>query len=243
MSRTHKDAPERIRKRKLGIKEFDENCSLCAEGVSRTFRSGFAAIFFAHEVKELESFLAAVGEGSYEVESREVTGYLGKKDPDLRFSFNINRLIEPFSEFFDGERAIYSAARGISDNLLWTVRGRFDTESAEAKRRRAFYEDRNFDFQYFETLPTVSHKRNIFTVVTVVHEYAISAHHYHSCNESSMDRFFYYRDCHCNNCEPETAEDHKRAKEVAGKLRKAFNSGDYEAMEDTSSELRVSNGG
>lgn len=241
MSKTYKDAPYRIRERRLGITDGKENCALCleSEGKPRLFTTGFTAIFFAHELSQLESFVGLAEEKGFEIEQREVQGYLGKdayRDLGVRVSFNSAK--SAFEGLYDSERAIYSEPRGLKENLLWNLTG----SGTEAERNQ--YRFGRSSIPDLFGLPFVSHKRNIFTVVSISKTTEGRHYRYHG---HEVDSASYLLDggyhCHCNYCEPDEKSSKSRIRSITTELKKVYNGGDYDALEDIASELvRTSTG-
>jgi len=237
MSKTYKDAPYRVRERRLGITDGNENCALCVEneGKPRIFTTGFTAIFFAHELSQLESFVALAEEKGFTVEQREAQGYLGKdvyKDMGYRLSFSSAK--SAFEGLYDSERAIYSEPRALEENLLWNLTG----AGADAKDNQYRY-GRSASSAFFG-LPRVSHKRNIFTVISISREFE-GRHPYFWGHAHEPDSASYLlsgvHHCHCNYCEPDEKGSKTRVRSVTTELKKTYNGGDQEALEDIASEL------
>lgn len=237
MSKTYKDAPYRIREKRLGVTDGDESCALCIEnkGKPRIFTTGFTAIFFAHELSQLESFLELVEEKDFTVEQREVQGYLGKdvyKDLGYRVSFSSAK--SAFEGFYDDERAVYSEPRALKENLLWNLTG----SGSEAEANQYRY-GRSASSAFFG-LPQVSHKRNIFTVVSISKTFE-SRHPRFGGHGHEIDSASYLlggvHHCHCDYCEPDEKSSKSRIRSITTELKKAYNGGDYDALEDIASEL------
>jgi len=237
MSKTYKDAPYRIREKRLGITDGDESCSLCLEnkGKPRTFTTGFTAIFFAHELSQLESFLELAEEKGFEIQQREAQGYLGKdvyEDFGYRLSFRSAK--SAFEGYYDDERAIYSEPRALKENLLWNLTG----SGKDADANQHSY-GRSVSSAFFG-LPSVSHKRNIFKVISVSKtfesRYPRFGGHSHEIDSASYLLGGVHH-CHCDYCEPDEKSSKTRVRSVTNELKKAYNGGDYDALEDIASEL------
>lgn len=245
MSRTHKDAPYKIRERRLGIRDSAENCPLCADGPSRTTVTGFTAIFFAHELTQLEAFVALAEEEGFAVESREVRGYLSTSLPEeALLNRRINRRESVFDGFLDPHRAIYSSPSGSSSTLLWNGAGRFlSAEKVNDRLSRIYgsYEQRAA-WSFLVERPHVSHKENIFTVVSVSKESSPSRiGHYHGHDDGMS--YLLYGHCHCGYCTPDEQGSRTRIRTVSNELKKVFNGGDHEAIEEIAGELVRSGSG
>jgi len=244
MSRTHKDAPYKIRKRRLGIKDGSEDCAVCAEGPIRVIRTGFTAIFFAHEVSEREAFLAIAEEGGFTVETEEVRGYLSTST-DLETTFSrYNRGKSAFDGYLDPDRAIYSHPNGMARDLIWNREGRKEISAEKDRSFRRIDSTGAMDFEFLEGRPVVSHKKNIFTVVSVYKESERVARHYHGGgHDRDPMSYLLSGHCHCSYCEPREQGTRAELRAASGRLKKAFNAGDEEALEEISSGLLSSNGG
>ena len=244
MSRTHKDAPYKIRKRRLGIKDGSEDCAVCAEGPVRVIRTGFTAIFFAHEVSEREAFLAIAEEGGFTVETEEVQGYLSTST-EIETTFSrYNRGKSAFDGYLDPDRAIYSHPNGKSDELIWNREGRREIPAEKERSFRRIDSTGAMDFEFMEIRPVVSHKRNIFTAISVYKESERVARHYHGRgHDRDPMSYLLSGHCHCRSCEPGEQGSRAELRAASGRLKKAFNGGDDESLEEISSELVGSNGG
>lgn len=243
MSRTHKDAPYKIRERRLGIKDRSENCAVCAEGPVRTVRTGFSAIFFAHEVAEREAFMAIAEEGGFTLKIDEVHGYLTTgTDPELNYDpYGGKRSI--FEGYLDPDRAIYGSPSGLRSDLRWNRAGR---AAPVAKEISSPKDEGSTDdlWRFLDSRPAVSHKKNIFVVVSISKESSRVARHYHGGghDRDSMS-YLLSGHCHCISCEPKEQGTRTELRATSGRLKKAFNGGDEEAVEEISEELVRSNGG
>jgi len=233
MSKTYKDAPYRIRERRLRGAEDEENCSLCLENKDkvRSFTTGFTAIFFAHEVAQLEGFVALAEEKGFEIDQSEVQGYLGKdvyRDLGVRVRFSSVK--SAFDGFYDSNRAIYSAPRGIKENLIWnlTGTGKFAEENQYSIGRSTL------DFLGAEL---VSHKQNIFTVVSISKTIESKARSYHGHHQDDSVGYLLWGHCHCSYCEPDEKSVKNRIRSVTTALKKVYNGGDYDALEEIAEEL------
>lgn len=237
MSRTDKDAPYKVRKERLGIKERGHNCVICAEGSQRTVVTGFTAIFYAHELRETEAFVAYAEEQGYTAKLTEVRGYLGETPDELAMSYRRTSRKSDFDEFFNKKRAIYSAPRGVRSSLLWDLYGKFNLEAALEQKISKF---KLFGFDLSELAVEyakhVSSKENIFTVVRVSKEVTAKRFHYHPHDDAGPS-YLLYGHCHCSWCEPDEKGAKARLRAVTTELRKTFNSGDEEALEDLAQEL------
>ena len=175
MSRTYKDAPYKVRKDRLStIGDPEKSCVLCAEGNERVISTGFTAIFFAHEARELERFLATAEEEGYSVSIREAQGYLGDTPYEPRALSPLRRRESPFAKLFNPERALYSAPHGIADHLLWTSEG--DAAKSGARKRMQLID---FDPIFGSLSESVSTKKNIFKVISVSRERTVKRYRYH----------------------------------------------------------------
>lgn len=245
MSRTHKDAPHKVRERRLGITDKKAGCILCEDGSERTVHLGFTAIFFAHEARQRSEFLERAEELGYSTSEREVRGYLGEVN---RFdSYREARMLRAFEDVFDGKRAIYSTPHGVRENILWTSAGPSSPDDGDSIGRvRGLFssaDEAMLDY-IFSVKPWVSHKENIFTVISVARQYSLPRGHYHY-HDTSNGLGYLLGDyhCHCSWCEPDEKAEKTRVRAVARKLRNAFNSGDYDALEELASQLVGSSSG
>jgi len=235
MSKTYKDAPYKIRERRLGITDGDDNCALCLEnkGKPRVFTTGFTAIFFAHELPQLERFIVLAEEKGFEIEQREVQGFLGKdayRDFGVRVRFSSAK--SAFEGLYDPERAIYSVPRGLKENILWNITG--TGSSAEANQYRF---GRSSIPEFFGT-ELVSHKLNIFTVVSISRTTEGRHYRYHGHEIDSASYLLGgYHHCHCNYCEPDEKGSKNRIRSITTELKKVYNGGDYDTLEEIASEL------
>lgn len=238
MSRTHKDAPRRVKETRLGIADKKAGCSLCEENSLQTVLFGFSAIFFAHEVQQKEDFIALAEEKGYEAEEREVRGYLGDASPAFE-SYTRERRIKEFAGSFEERRAIYSAPDGVDENILWNSSGprTEGTKTRKAQLRGLIgSRDESMMDRIFSSKNWVSHKENIFTVVSVFREYPRGRGFYHY-HESGATGYLLAGHCHCSYCEPDEKAEKTRVRSLTSKLRNAFNSGSYDELDEIASEL------
>lgn len=235
MSRSYKDAPYSVREKRLGITDKREGCTLCAETSERTITTGFTAIFFAHEVRQIEDFLNLSQEQGYSAELHEVHGYLGTSEVQDILTPRYSRKKSAFEGYLDPKRAIYSVPRGVTSNLIWNGAGRFIQGEAKLRLNRIFGSDDSYDY-LFSAPYHVSHKQNIFTVISISKETKAPRynHHYHSSDSLS---YLLYGHCHCSWCSPDEKGPKTRIRAIANELRNAFNSGDFDAIEEISAEL------
>lgn len=237
MSRTYKDAPYKIREKRLGIPSREEKCSLCADAPDRTITTGFTAIFFAHEVREIEAFQELATEQGYSLDLREVSGYLGDIPVEDRFVSRYSRRKSVFEGYLDPKRAIYSIPRGVAANLLWTGEGRFTArEEPEQDFSSLFGGDDTYFKSFLNPVRRVSSKKNIFEVISIskVTEIPGYSYHYHGADGLS---YLLNGHCHCGSCQPDESGSKGRLRTVTSELRKAFNAGNYDAMDEIADEL------
>lgn len=245
MSRTHKDAPRKVRERRLGISDHKDSCALCTEERERTIRLGFTAIFFAHETRELESFIGFAEEQGYSARTEEVRGYLGSGEIAADEVLRPRGRKSIFDDLFDRKRAIYSQPRGIKENLLWDLKGR-PKDLVEESRIRLFKSSAAQD--YFDRLLDAPHhvstKQNLFVVVSISKTIQTAAYnpHYHETS-GTLDYMLSNGHCHCDHCEPSEKIAKSRIRAITGELQKVFNSGDYEALEEVAAALSNSGPG
>lgn len=246
MSRTHKDAPYKVRERRLGITDKKDNCPLCQDGAARIVRFGFSAIFFAHELRQREEFIALAEDLGYSFVEREVRGYLG--EASTYESYSDSRAFRTFGKTFERNRAIYSSPHGVRENILWTSAGPSKDDAKErVSRISGLFSSKDGDLldHIFSSKRWVSQKENIFTVISVIREYSLERGYYHyhaSSNELGYLLGDYH--CHCSYCEPDEKAEKTRIRALSSKLRNAFNSGNYDELEELASELvRSSSGG
>lgn len=242
MSRTYKDAPRKVRERRLGITEEKDNCPLCVDTDEQIAVFGFTAIFFAHEAREIQSFIDFAEEQGYSAHSEEARGYLGtSKLAEGEDLLRPNRPKSIFDGLFDRKRALYSQPRGIAKNLLWDRRGRPGNRQRTSRTTpfRRLSADEYFD-QLLDRALHVSSKENLFVVVSISKEVAHSRRfHYHETS-GALDYMLSDGHCHCSQCEPSEKTAKNRVRAAVVQLQKAFNSGDYEALEELSSSLSAS---
>ncbi len=245
MSRTRKDAPYKVRERRLGITDKKADCPLCEHGAERVVHTGFTAIFFAHETRQRAEFIALAEELGYSILEREVRGYLG--ETTTYESYSDSRTFKLFADVFDSKRAIYSRPSGVRENIIWTSAGPTQDSKGDSIRRvRSLFsraDEPMFD-QLFSSKRWVSSKENIFTVVSISKKYSLERGYYHY-HDTSRGLGYLLGDhhCHCSYCEPDEKAEKTRIRAVTSKLRKAFNSGNYEELEELASELVGSSSG
>lgn len=236
MSRTLKDAPYEVRKKRLGVTDRKDGCALCKDAPQKTVVTGFSGIFFAHEVKETEAFVQKAKELGYKVETTEVSGYLGKDvDRYPVHSFRVNR--SNFEGMVDFDRAVYDAPRGKLTHLLWNKLGKYDAESARtssAPNRRLFSILRDEGLGFMEPYIEVSSKKNIFVAVEVTKETKVSNnYHYHRARNDNSG-YLLWGHCHCSYCVGEDPAEKNRFRDTSTKIQRAYNNGDLDAVEELS---------
>ena len=233
MSRTHKDAPYKIRKRRLGIKDSSENCAVCAEGPVRVIRTGFTAIFFAHEVSEREAFLAVAEEGGFTVETEEIQGYLSTSVAMDMLPSRFDRAASAFDGYLNPDRAIYSSPNGLNRDLLWNRKGRHEV-AAEERSFRRIESPGALNLEFFDSKP----------VVSIYKESSRVTRHYHGGgHDPDPMSYLLSGHCHCSYCEPREQGTRAELRAASGRLKRAFNGGDEESLDEISSELLSSSGG
>lgn len=231
MSRTYKDAPFDVKK-KRSAKNSDsaKDCSICVG--KRIIESQLTAIFYAHEIKEIESFVTKAEEIGFEVERNEVTGYLGSiisKPYAYRFSFE--RLKNKLSNFFDSNRAVYSEPRATEESLLWDAEGNAENQSRQNNRK--IFGFNQFEDDLFKPRPNVSKKKNIFVTLTVSEEIVLNTH----CGNFHNDGYRSYHECRCDYCSPDEKSGKNDVRMITNEIRKSFNSGNTDDVENTSELL------
>lgn len=252
MSRTLKDAPYKIREKRLGITEHKENCILCADNPQKTITTGFTGIFFAHEVKEAEAFIQRAEELGYSVKKTEIRGYLGENIEEEarrgRYSFRQNRAKSNFEGLVNLSRAIYNEPRGKFKNLAWNDAGKFSYESYSSEHdsqlKSLGFNRNTFSLENFFELPyvNVSAKENIFVAVSVSIETSVRGnYHYHSTRNDSLG-YLIYGHCHCSWCTGDDSSTKTRFRAASNGITRAFNSGDIEAVEELSEEFALQQG-
>lgn len=228
MSRTYKDAPFDVRK-KRSAKNSDsaKDCSICVG--KRIIESQLTAIFYAHEIKEIDSFVAKAEELGFEVERNEVTGYLGGNiSTPYSYMFSFERLKNKLAGFFDGNRAIYSEPRATEHSLLWDAEGKSENQLNSNRRKM-------FGFDQFEDKPRphVSKKKNIFVTLTVNEERVLSTH----CGNFHNDGYRSHHECRCDYCSPDEKSGKNDVRMITNEIRKSFNSGNIDDVESVSELL------
>lgn len=244
MSRTAKDAPRRVKERRLGIAKDQRNCSVCSQLTERTITTGFTAIFFAHETKEIEAFLELAQEAGYSSDTKEVRGYLGENGIESFFTFLSpihSRGKSIFDGFFDIKRAVYSSPRGLAKNLLWNSAGRFKAREDVSRWIGRVYGDDSLDF-LIEDRYAVSSKENIFKMVSISKTTTVTRyrHHYHEADGMS---YLISGHCHCSRCDPDEKTAKTRVRAVTTELKKLFNGGDYDGLDEIAGELAAYSAG
>lgn len=224
MSRTDKDVPNRLR----NLGDSCEHCELSTFSVKRSF----SAVFFAHELNELEILVNTARDLGCEVSFKEVHGYLGEClafKPEFLVASS-SRIKGHFGKkligLFDSERAVYSAPVVAPDNLLWSSMGSFSSTADSSKLLH------DFDNSKLK----VSSKSNIFTVVTATKEKTYSGGSW--CLACADKVLFPYpvKSCRCSGC-THGVKSRNSFNNAAVKLKKAYREGDMDALESLANEF------
>lgn len=232
MSKTYKDEPFEVKAKRLGASKKSDDCAICngtGDDNKKVVVSGFNAIFYAHEQKEIEALTVHAEELGYTVETAEQRAYLGKTLP-LSYNYAFSQKF-PFDELFDEKRALYSAPRGVAKNLLWNRDNDPNSDTNIGVHR--------YSFGYTEdTFPIVAHvakKDNIFVIVSVSKETTVNTYHGMHCEAYYPPELSDH--CRCGWCEPDEGKAKNNFRKVAVEVRNSFNSGELDSIEDLSENL------
>ena len=119
MSRTHKDAPRKVRERRAGLtRSFNHDREHCdAPRTTRTVRHECRALFAAHEREAMEAFREVAEEHGFNVSQRELWGHRAELLPESRLIYMPLRI---FAEFKRQRTRILYSDEGENGVFLFT---------------------------------------------------------------------------------------------------------------------------
>lgn len=185
MSRTYKDLSYDRKRARLNIKDTEESCPICLADEKAKVIVKDVAIFYSHEVKELEALLARAADVNIETKVTEVYGRLATLNVDTKrigrdsFSkvskgYDRSRLVfTPDSP--DGNYELLSYGREISfkalsliDNIL---NAKVPFKELVNETKSVYRKPISFSHVY--------RKENLFTIVTLEKTIEVSHWHFH----------------------------------------------------------------
>lgn len=226
MSRTHKDKPRRFKNK---AKNANVPCNAC-ESTRRVITREYSltAIFYAHEHKRFEEFIALAEELGYRVTSREIEAYLGEYYLGIdnyrgyRQRFRHGDLMN----LIDSSRALYSEPRGVPQRMLVNIHGANKTHGDEIPLR---------DINDLPPLADrVSHKLNLFRVIEVTREVS---HEETKCDKHGVRHGSYNYSCGCYACSGDRSDELTHLRGEFSKMKNRFNSEGIDEIDHWSSPL------
>lgn len=222
MSRTFKDKPRRVKARKNRDTGLCNACESTRKVV--TFTYSLSAIFHAHEYKLSDELIALAKETGYEVETREISAYLGTWRDPYDYRNHRNRVAHgKLLELMDDSRALYSEPRGVFRSMIVNVHGFNEFHVAVTPAR-----DKD---HLFEITEHVSHKRNLFHVIEMTKEVSREQT---NCDKHRAHYDFPREDCDCSQCNRDQQVILRRDFTV---LKNRFNSDGFNELDESLSPL------